>query len=210
MNNYVYIKTGLPDFTPDWKETGRTLEDYLQEIRELCSPKDNKVIDIVEDGFDRDKINADFYRNATGHPTRFIRDFFTFDLNIRNAKVRYLNRELGREPEKDVISLNSQDEDGYTPEPEFAEEEKIRSILSGKDILARERAIDDLYWEKIDELTLYNYLDFESILGVIVKMKIIGRWLRLDENTGREMFRKLVDEVRGTFKGVDFKPESLQ
>ena len=37
-----------------------------------------------------------------------------------------------------------------------------------------------------------------------VKMMIIRRWLILDEATGREMFKKLVDEVRGTFKGVEY------
>ena len=72
------------------------------------------------------------------------------------------------------------------------------------DILARERGIDDLYWDKIDELTLFDYLNFDKILGMVVKMMIIRRWLILDEATGREMFKKLVDEVRGTFKGVEY------
>ena len=207
MNNYVYIRTGLPELTPDWKESSRKLEDYLQEIRELCSKKDNKVIDLIEDGFDPEKIGVDFYREATKHKMAFIRDFFTFDLNVRNAKVRYLNHELQRDPDKDVISLQDPDDPDYGEWPDFEEAERLQAILTGKDILARERAIDDLYWEKIDALTVFHYLDFESILGVIVKMKIVGRWLKLDEKTGREMFRKLVDEVRGTFKGVDYKSD---
>ena len=60
------------------------------------------------------------------------------------------------------------------------------------------------YWEKIDEITLFDYLNFDKILGITVKMMIIRRWLTLDEATGREMFKKLVDEVRGTFKGVEY------
>ena len=73
-----------------------------------------------------------------------------------------------------------------------------------KDILARERGIDDLYWDKIDEITLFDYLNFSKILGMVVKMMIIRRWLILDEERGREMFKRLVDEVRGTFKGVEY------
>ena len=80
----------------------------------------------------------------------------------------------------------------------------MQSILEGHDILARERGIDDLYWDKIDELTLFDYLNFDKILGVMVKMMIIRRWLILDEETGRQMFKRLVDEVRGTFKGVQY------
>ena len=32
----------------------------------------------------------------------------------------------------------------------------------------------------------------------------IRRWLLLDEEAGRAMFKRLVDEVRGTFKGVEY------
>ena len=94
---------------------------------------------------------------------------------------------------------------GLEPEaPEFKEQARLQSILEGNDILARERGIDDLYWDKIDELTLFDYLNFEKILGMVAKMMIIRRWLILDEQTGREMFKRLVDEVRGTFKGVEY------
>ena len=137
----------------------------------------------------------------------FLREFFKFDLDVRNQKVRYLNQALGRDPEKDILSLrDSEDEDtGVEPEEaEFKESAKLQSILEGHDILARERGIDDLYWEKIDEITLFDYLNFDKILGITVKMMIIRRWLTLDEATGREMFKKLVDEIRGTFKGVEY------
>ena len=94
---------------------------------------------------------------------------------------------------------------GLEPEaPEFKEQARLQSILEGNDILARERGIDDLYWDKIDELTLFDYLNFDKILGMVAKMMIIRRWLILDEETGRAMFKKLVDEVRGTFKGVEY------
>jgi hypothetical protein len=118
----------------------------------------------------------------------------------------FLKRGEYTDPLKDVLSLvdPADDELATAEEREFKEAGKLQTILEGKDILARERAIDDLYWEKIDELTLFNYLDFEAILGVVVKMMIIQRWLKLDEQTGREMFRRLVEEVRGTFKGVEY------
>lgn len=206
MNNYVYIKAGLPDFTPDWRKGKELLDNYLEEVKSLCSEKDNEVIAFIEKGFDKEQIGLEFYQEAEKHKIRFIRDFFLFDFDVRNAKVKYLNKALGRDPLKDVLSLvdPADDELATAEEREFKEAGKLQTILEGKDILARERAIDDLYWEKIDELTQFNYLDFEAILGVVVKMMIIQRWLKLDEQTGREMFRRLVEEVRGTFKGVEY------
>ena len=207
MNNYIYIIAGLPDFTPDWRQGEKSLDEYLEQTRELLSEKDNKVLDFIVKGFDKDQIGLEFYKEALSHRLGFIREFFQFDLNVRNQKVRYLNHALGREPEKDILSLRDPEaeETGLEPEaPEFKEETRLQSILEGKDILARERGIDDLYWEKIDEITLFDYLNFDKILGIMVKMMIIRRWLILDEEKGRAMFKKLVDEVRGTFKGVEY------
>ena len=207
MNNYIYIIAGLPDFTPDWRQGEKSLDEYLEQTRELLSEKDNKVLDFIVKGFDKDQIGLEFYKEALSHRLGFIREFFQFDLNVRNQKVRYLNHALGREPEKDILSLRDPEaeETGLEPEEtEFKEETRRQSILEGKDILARERGIDDLYWEKIDEITLFDYLNFDKILGIMVKMMIIRRWLILDEETGRQMFKRLVDEVRGTFKGVQY------
>ena len=207
MNNYVYIIAGLPDFTPDWRQGDKSLEEYLCQVKELLSAKDQETVRLIEDGFDKEKIGQEFYKEALGHGNAFIRDFFQFDLNVRNAKVRYLNQALGRDPLKDVLSLSDPDADDMgmeIEEPEFKEAARLQAILEGSDILARERGIDDLYWDKIDELTLFDYLNFDRILGVVVKMMIIRRWLQLDEQTGREMFKRLVDEIRGTFKGVEY------
>ncbi len=207
MNNYVYIIAGLPDFTPDWKQGDKSLEEYLSQVKELLSAKDQETVRLIEDGFDKEKIGQEFYKEVLAHGNAFIRDFFQFDLNVRNAKVRYLNQALGRDPLKDVLSMadpDAEEKGNEVEEPEFKEAARLQSILEGRDILARERGIDDLYWDKIDELTLFDYLNFDKILAFVVKMMIIRRWLLLDEQTGREMFKRLVDEIRGTFKGVEY------
>jgi hypothetical protein len=207
MNNYVYIIAGLPDFTPDWRQGEKSLDDYLEQVRELLSAKDNETVDFIIKGFDKEQIGLDFYKEALAHRMGFIREFFSFDLSVRNQKVRYLNNALGRDPEKDILNLRDPEaeETGLEPEdPEFKESGRLQAILGGSDILSRERGIDDLYWDKIDELTLFDYLNFDRILGMMAKMMIIRRWLILDEETGRAMFKKLVDEVRGTFKGVEY------
>ena len=207
MNNYVYIIAGLPDFTPDWRQGEKSLDEYIRQVRDLLSEKDNSVIDFIVQGFDKEHIGPELYKEALSCRLGFIREFFQFDLNVRNQKVRFLNQALGRDPEKDVVSLRDPEAEdtGLEPEePEFKESARLQAILEGNDILSRERGIDDLYWDKIDEITLFDYFNFEKILGMMVKMMIIRRWLTLDEETGRAMFKKLVDEVHGTFKGVEY------
>ena len=206
MANYEYIVASLPDITTGWKFGEKGPEDYIEEIVSLCSEKDRKLIEFLLSGYLEENLNAGFYGEALTHKDAFIREYFRFDLNVRNAKVKYLNKALGREADKDVLTFP---EDTAQPildaiAEEFEEAAALETILNTGDILSRERGIDDLMWEKINFLTTFNYFDIDAILGFITKLNIVARWYKLDEQTGREMFKKLVDEVRGTFNGVEY------
>ena len=194
MNNYEYLIASLPDITPDWKDSGEMSGDaFVDWLREGCSDSDRKLIDFLREGFSAANLNKDFYLRALSHRDRFLREYFRFDLNVRNAKVEYLNRELGRAAGTDIF---------LTDENGFEEEARLGAVLGSGDILSREKGIDDLMWEKIESLTTFDYFDIDAILGFIAKLNIAMRWNRLDPETGREMFSRIVKEVRGSFTGV--------
>lgn len=198
MNNYIYIISSLPALSQDWKgPEGFSADEIIAEIKERCSEKDNERIDFFLKGFDSESLCKEFYEEAVTQKSRFVREYYKFDMNVRNVKARYLNAAFGRPADQDVIVLEGQDSS-------FEEEAKVKAVLEGKDILARERGLDDIMWDKIFDLSLFHYLDMDVIFSFLAKLHIIDRWLKLDEQTGREMFRRLVGEVRGTFKGVQF------
>ena len=206
MKNYEYIIASLPDITTGWKFGEKGPEDYIEEITDLCSDKDRKLIGFLLSGYHEENLNQDFYAKALVHSDDFLREYFRFDLNIRNAKVKYLNKALGRPVDKDILSFEEDTDQRVLDavEAEFEEAADLETILNSGDILSRERGIDDLMWEKISDLTTFNYFDIDAVLGFITKLNIVARWYKLDEQAGREMFKKLVDEVRGTFKGVEY------
>ncbi len=194
MNNYEYIIAGLPDIGPDWKGAdNETVDSILCDIREQCSTMDNKLIDILLDGFQDDQLNQDFYQNVFKLRNRFLRRYFRFDLQVRNAKVRYLNKALGRPADTDIFMDLQED---------FDESQKLDTILNTNDILERERGLDGLMWIKVDELTTFHNFDIDVILGFIAKLHIVSRWLNLDSKSGKEMFARLVNEVRGSYTGI--------
>lgn len=199
MNNYTYIVSSLPEILRERTSAEDIKADeVIGEIRSQLSPSDGEVLDLVLRGFDPDRLDREFYVRATSSAVHFVREYFTFDMNLRNAKARYLNSMFNRPEAQDTIVL---DED---TESVFDEEEAIADILKGNDILAREKGLDDVCWQKVEDITTFNYFDLDAILGFVVKLKIIDRWLRLDEQAGREYFRTLVTQVRSTFKGVDY------
>ena len=198
MNNYEYIISSLPDISLDWKfGEGTSFDTYVGWIKSQLSGSDIKVVDRLLDGFKDENLTKEFYEAALKDSDRFLKEYFTFDLNVRNGKARFLNKAFEKPLDQDTIRLDT---------GEFAEGQRLEEALNTPDLLSRERGLDSLMWDKINEITTFNYFDLDAILGFIARLRIIGRWFALDEKTGREMFLRLVDEVRGTFKGVNYEP----
>lgn len=194
--NYTYIVASIPVLSPEFKPDGGSCTGTLEWIDSQLGKADRQTLRMLRDGFDREKLTEEFYRTALQSKNKFIRSFFAADLNLRNAKVAYLNKALGREDGTDVIAL---------PCPESTDSALIAGIFAQKDLLERERAIDNYLWQKADELTLFEYFSLDKILAIAAKLCIIERWLALDETTGRQMLRTLVHDVRGSYGNIEFE-----
>ena len=194
MNNYEYIIAGLPFLSQDGREAPDT-EAILADIREQLSEKDAKTLDFLLSAYAPDMPDAAFYLEAQKSRNRFVREFFALDLGVRNAKVEYLNRSLGRPEGTDVVNPDPEQD-----LPEFDQKPEVDAILETDDILGRERALDNFYWKSADALTVLDVFDLDLILAFVVKLKQVERWLKLDEATGRELFRKLVNEIKENTK----------
>lgn len=114
-------------------------------------------------------------------PGRFLTEYFGFDKEFREAKVAFLE---GRPYDK-----------SFAP------------VFSEKNLIEREKKIDALYWQKISETVTFDVFTFDLILSILAKAKIVARWSALDQASGETLFRELVQEVRGTFKGVKIEEQ---
>ena len=211
MSNFEYIISSLPYLTMDFKYSGQAgFNSVISDIKRDLDEHDQDLVDFLIKGFSDKELDADFYAQALKGRNRFLREYFRFDLNLRNAKVRYLNAQLGREPDLDLMTgedpeAEDVDIDGYRfTGGEFEEALKVDAILSNTDLVAREQGLDDILWDKIDSLATFHYFDIEAVLAYIAKLHIVTRWLKLDEEVGRDVFRRLLKDVRGTYKGVNY------
>ena len=204
MSNFEYIIASLPYLTADYRyEDGHGWKDVIDQIKENLSEKDTKQLDVLLSGFEANNLNADFYADVLSNSSKFLREYFRFDLNLRNAKVRYLNQALGRDPEEDVLTDRGQDEERFNG-GEFDQAAKVEAALALTSLLDREKALDDVTWEVVDSLSTFHYFDITAVMAYVAKLHIVDRWLALDKEKGQELFRQLVKEIRGTFKGVQF------
>ena len=211
MSNFEYIISSLPYLTMDFKYAGQAgFNSVISDIKRDLDEKDQGLVEFLLKGFSEKDLDADFYAAALRQRNRFLREYFRFDLNLRNAKVRYLNAQLGRDPDMDVMTgedpeAEDVDIDGFRfTGGEFEEALKVDNILAEKDLVSREKGLDDVLWDKIDSLATFHYFDIEAVLAYIAKLHIVTRWLNLDEEVGRVVFRRLLKDVRGTYKGVKY------
>ena len=211
MSNFEYIISSLPYLTMDFKYAGQAgFNSVISDIKRDLDEKDQGLVEFLLKGFSDKELNADFYAAALRQRNRFLREYFRFDLNLRNAKVRYLNAQLGREPDQDLMTgedpeAEDVDIDGFRfTGGEFEEALKVDNILADQDLVSREKGLDDVLWDKIDSLATFHYFDIEAVLAYIAKLRIVTRWLNLDEEVGRDVFRRLLKDVRGTYKGVKY------
>ncbi len=194
MDNYVYIVAGLPELTSGFENTGFDYSAVKESIVELLSEKDQQLVELMEEGFDENTLGADFYAKAAESKNRFIREYFDFDGRLRNLKVQYLAKRLGKQGDNYLVEL---------PEADFEEEKLIMDILADADFVQREQKMDELKWEKASDIARLDYFNMNAILAFMVKAKTVQRWAELDPAKGLEMFKKLVQEIRGTSANLD-------
>jgi hypothetical protein len=193
MDNYVYIVASLPDIAVGQEGSAFDYAAVKEQIVEQLSEKDQKLVEILEEGFDENTLGAEFYKKAAESKNRFIRDYFDFDGRLRNMKVAYLAKRLDKKGDAYFVDM---------PEADFEEDGQIKDILANDDFVLREQKMDELKWEKASDIARMDYFNMNTILAFLVKAKTVQRWAELDKAKGEEMFRKLVKEVRGTFEGV--------
>ena len=193
MDNYVYIVASLPELTAGFENSGFDYAATKESIVELLSEKDQKLVELFEEGFNEETLGKDFYAKAAASKNRFIREYFDFDGRLRNMKVAYLAKRLSKNGDSYLVDM---------PEADFEEESKIKEILENADFVQREQKMDELKWEKASDIARMDYFNMNAILAFMAKAKTVQRWAELDKAKGKEMFRKLVKEVRGTFAGV--------
>ena len=187
MSNYPYIIASFPDLLLDFERHPVDVEAVIGEVKGQLSEKDARLVDWLEFGLEGSHLTRHFYRNIQQTGNRFLSEWFAFDRQLRQAKVAFLNAK--------------------PYETEFPELDKAEIIFKVKDIIQREKLLDRLCWDKAAELVDFDIFTIDTVLSLLARLHLVARWNRLDPAAGAQLFKQLVDEVRGTFQGIN--PEQI-
>ena len=201
MENYHYIIAGLPQLVLNADNKGFSYDEIRESIYMSSGDKDRRLMEWFDFGSDESNLNHHFYRAALKSKNRFIKQYFALDLEIRNRKVDFVSNKMNLDGEKYKVATSKGVDLGLSQE----QLDKLSGIFSNKNIFEKEQQLDKFKWDYITDMNPYGTFNMDVILAFLAKGKLIDRWNKLDAKAGEEMFRKLVDEVRGTFNGIGNK-----
>ncbi len=201
MDNYHYIIAGLPELVLNADNGNLNYSAIRDHIVYSSAPKDIRLVEWLEFGSNEENLSPHFYRAAFKCKSNFIRKYFALDLQIRNMKVEFVSKKLGR----DGDSLKMNVKNNVDIELSNEQKEKLNQIFANKNILEKEQMLDKFKWDFITDMIPYGSFNMDVILAFLAKGQLINRWNKLDRNAGIELFKKLVDEVRGTYQGIENK-----
>lgn len=169
---------------------------------------------------DIDNVASHLFGNLGELNSRFLADYFSFELELRNIlSVLSLNR-IGRSFEGKLIPFgktfeivtekNRPAEDLFL---EFPFARKLEEAFGTSDPAALEKEIDSVRWTWLEEYPCAgdNVFSADAILIYNLKLGIMNRWAALDAKQGRKMFDDLVGIIRRSIRfSIEFSTAGEQ
>ncbi|MDR3129431.1 MAG: DUF2764 domain-containing protein [Tannerellaceae bacterium] len=170
----------------------------------------------LSSAFSEDRLASHYYAYAMTCGNTFVTQWFELNLNIRNLLAAFTARKYGMECAGIIVGDNEVARVLRTSNArDFGLEDivdylfAVQRISEEIDLYVREKKIDQLKWEWLEEHTFFLTFDVESVFAYLCKLDILERWINLDKVTGEQTFRSLIGTMKkgGARALADFRKE---
>lgn len=190
-------------------------------IDETDNPKDARLqpymltfLQAVNDEKTRENIHSQedflatlYYDFGSKSENKFVADWFNYCLDINNILAALICRKHGLDVKQAIVGNNTV---AKAIRKNNTRDFGLTGIFDGLDalmllaeepnLLERERKIDQLKWNWLEEHTFFHYFSVERVLAFWLKCEILHRWDNLTAENGQQIFRQLLDELKKDVK----------
>ncbi len=167
--------------------------DWWEEARQRLSEEDLRTQVLYEQGL-RCK-------------NRFVRAWYTYNRDMNNVMVATICRKhgfdvtkmiVGRGAVADILRKN-------LPQKDFGlggvldDVQDIMSLVEVENLMEREKRMDALRFQWLENATLYIDFSIENVLAYYLQIEMLNRWSVLTVEQGEKVFRELVADMK---KGI--------
>lgn len=148
------------------------------------------------------------YEQGLKCKNKFIREWFAYNMDVNNVLAAAVAIKHGMDVQKVIVGDNEVAHElrkggalGKNARlaalvPDLKEVAEIAEIGN---LLDREKHIDALRWQWLEDRTLFEVFNIEAVLAYYLKASILHRWDGLTVEQGEQVFRDLVADMK---KGI--------
>ena len=158
-------------------------------------------------------LSAFYYDYAIKCANGFIAEWFTFNRNVNNILVAFAARKykmditeavIGEGEVADALRTSGARDFGLTGALDYFE--SIQRLNDNDRLQERERQLDDIRWNWLEDNSVFNYFTVERLFVFLLKLSIVERWAKLDADKGMQRYNEMIAELKS---GMDSKSVEL-
>ena len=150
-----------------------------------------------------DRLAALYYEYAMKCKNKFVSSWFAFNLTMNNILVALTARKfkmdiapliVGDTEVCEALRTSGARDFGLTGEVDFLDQ--LVKISETEELVEREKKIDQLRWNWMEEATFFNYFTVERLFVFLLQLEMIERWISLDKEKGNQLFRSIIATLK--------------
>lgn len=191
----------------------KQLEDEVQEPDALIPSylsefiRDFKDEHLKQDVAPENVLSWMYYEYMMHSDNKLVRDYAGFSMNLKNLVTALNCRKYGRDIQKEVIgdneftvALRTSGSKDFGLSMDYPYVEKAIALMESDNLVDRERGLDLLIWDFLDEAVIFEYFSVERVISFMLKLMIVERWSRMSSESGRKVFMEMVTKLKESFK----------
>ena len=150
-----------------------------------------------------DHLAALYYEYAMKCGNKFVSSWFEFNLTINNILIAFSARKYKWDIAQNVVgntevceALRTSGARDFGLSGEVDCLEQLMKISEITELVEREKKLDSLRWNWMEEATFFDYFTVERIFAFLLQLEMIERWIALDKEKGNRLFRSIIDALK--------------
>ena len=150
-----------------------------------------------------DMLTSDYYSYAMRTKNNFVSAWFEFNLNLNNIQSAISARKYKIDVASTIVGdtdvcemLRTSNARDFGLGDTLPYLENIQRISEIDDLLEREKKVDQLKWNWMEDESFFNYFTVERLFVFLLQLEMIERWISLDKDIGNELFRALIQGLK--------------
>ncbi len=222
--DHLNILSKLYDEEPVFDNRGNFLQEEIEELTDKKTFETAEdfnvpeyILEFISDFFDEEekpskteaerRLTKNYYDHLlnTGNP--FMNNYVRHELNLKNILTALNGRKFDLDVSADIIgdsdieqALKKSRTRDFGLANDVDNLEAVIQLHEIPNLLERELKTDTLRWHFLDETTFFSYFTIEKVLAFVIKVFIVERWISLDEEKGKELFKQLITDLEKSYE----------